>query len=161
MRAGDLQSKIVMLTIAFPRLKLIWSSSPYQTAEIFEELKRQGPEPDPIRAVQIGLDDSGEGGTSSSPSSAGAGGGAGGGGVGGTNGLVAQQQRQVFNREPGEMLRCVPGVDGKVWRALTDRYRNVREVAEAEEGELAALVGGEKGRMVWRFFNRDVFDALD
>src|SRR6266536_308490 len=37
---SDLQSKLVLLTIAFPRLKIIWSSSPYQTAEIFEELKK-------------------------------------------------------------------------------------------------------------------------
>lgn len=42
----DVQSKLVMLTIAFPRLKIIWSSSPYQTAEIFEELKKNQDEPD-------------------------------------------------------------------------------------------------------------------
>lgn len=51
----DLQSKIVLLTIAFPRLKIIWSSSPYQTAEIFMELKNKQEEPDPIKAVQVGL----------------------------------------------------------------------------------------------------------
>ena len=51
----DLQSKLVLLTLAFPRLKVIWSSTPYQTAEIFEELKKNQEEPDPIQAVQTGL----------------------------------------------------------------------------------------------------------
>jgi DNA excision repair protein ERCC-4 len=44
--APDLQSKLVVLTLAFPRLRIIWSSSPYQTAEIFSELKKQQDEPD-------------------------------------------------------------------------------------------------------------------
>ncbi|PWW78470.1 DNA repair protein [Tuber magnatum] len=52
----DLQAKIVLLTIAFPKVKLIWSSSPYQTAEIFEELKRNQKEPDPLEAVKLGLE---------------------------------------------------------------------------------------------------------
>jgi len=52
----DLQAKLVLLTIAFPKVKLIWSSSPYQTAEIFEELKRNQGEPDPLEAIKLGLE---------------------------------------------------------------------------------------------------------
>lgn len=53
---NDLQSKLVLLTLAFPKLRIIWSSSPYQTAEIFEELKKNLGEPDPVKAVQAGLE---------------------------------------------------------------------------------------------------------
>lgn len=56
----DLQSKIVLVTAHFPKLKIMWSSSPYQTAEIFEELKRNEEEPDPLKAVAIGMDSTGE-----------------------------------------------------------------------------------------------------
>ena len=52
-----LQEKIVMLTLAFPRLRIIWSSSPYTTAEIFNDLKLNNPEPDPERAVLLGAED--------------------------------------------------------------------------------------------------------
>ncbi|KDN46847.1 hypothetical protein RSAG8_03924, partial [Rhizoctonia solani AG-8 WAC10335] len=31
----DIQSKVVLLTLAFPKLRIIWSSSPYATADIF------------------------------------------------------------------------------------------------------------------------------
>ncbi|KAF8428265.1 hypothetical protein EV426DRAFT_680524 [Tirmania nivea] len=54
---SDLQSKLVLLTIAFPKLRIIWSSSPYQTAEIFEELKKNLDEPDPVKAIQAGLEE--------------------------------------------------------------------------------------------------------
>ncbi|KAF3934351.1 hypothetical protein ABW20_dc0108167 [Dactylellina cionopaga] len=52
---SDLQAKLVLLTLHFPKLRIIWSSSPYQTAEIFQELKRNQEEPDPIKALSIGL----------------------------------------------------------------------------------------------------------
>jgi len=37
-----ISSKIVLLTLHFPKLKIIWSQSPHQTAEIFQELKVWG-----------------------------------------------------------------------------------------------------------------------
>lgn len=58
---SDLQAKLVLLTLHFPKLRIIWSSSPYQTAEIFEELKKNEHEPDPLKAVSIGLADGEDG----------------------------------------------------------------------------------------------------
>lgn len=128
--SSDLQSKLVLLTIAFPRLKIIWSSSPYQTAEIFEELKKQQEEPDPIRAVQIGL------GAGEDPA----------------------EGQQSFNQTPHDMLRCVPGVTAKNMARLTLEVGDLVDVSNLDEGELDMLVGREAGRQVYRFFNRSVFD---
>lgn len=36
---NDISSKLVLLTITFPRLKIIWSSNPIATVEIFQDLK--------------------------------------------------------------------------------------------------------------------------
>jgi len=57
-----LQSKIVLLTISFPRLRTIWSSSPYATSDIFNDLKANNPEPDPIKAISLGADNDPEAG---------------------------------------------------------------------------------------------------
>ncbi|KAF9456163.1 hypothetical protein BDZ94DRAFT_1327152 [Collybia nuda] len=57
-----LQSKLVLLTLSFPRVRIIWSSSPYATTEIFSDLKRNNPEPDPAKAVSVGADDDPEAG---------------------------------------------------------------------------------------------------
>jgi DNA excision repair protein ERCC-4 len=127
--SSDLQSKLVLLTLAFPRLKIIWSSSPFQTAEIFEELKKQEAEPDPIAAVRIGL----EGGQ--------------------------RAEDQTFNREPQDMLRVVPGVNGKNIKNLVIELGSIKEVANASVEELAPAVGKEAGRQIHRFFNKSVIES--
>jgi DNA excision repair protein ERCC-4 len=126
--SSDIQSKLVLLTLAFPKLRIIWSSSPYQTAEIFESLKAQEPEPDPVHAVKVGL----EGGQ--------------------------KAEDQSFNREPQDMLRMVPGVTGKNITALILEMGSLREVAEASIEELDRVVGKEAGRQIHRFFNKSVFE---
>lgn len=124
----DLQSKIVLLTLAFPRLKIIWSSSPYQTAQIFEELKKKQEEPDPLKAVRIGLQD-GE-----------------------------DEGERTFNTTPQDLLRTIPGVNNKNASRLFLEARDIREVANMELRQLDGLVGREVGRQVVRFFNRSVFE---
>ncbi|KIM47303.1 hypothetical protein M413DRAFT_440752 [Hebeloma cylindrosporum] len=53
----SIQSKLVLLTLTFPRVRIIWSSSPYASSEIFNDLKKNNPEPDPAKAISIGADD--------------------------------------------------------------------------------------------------------
>lgn len=125
---SDLQSKLVLLTLAFPRLKVIWSSSPYQTAEIFDELKKQQEEPDPIQAVQIGL------------------------------GVGEDPAEQSFNQTPQDMLRCVPGVTPKNMARLTLELGDLVDVSNLTEAELDGFIGREAGRQVHRFFNRSVLE---
>ncbi|WPG98185.1 dna repair protein rad16 [Acrodontium crateriforme] len=137
----DLQGKLVLLTLAFPKLRIIWSSSPYQTAEIVEELKRNQPEPDPMRAVLAGLD---------------------GGATEGIEGHAAGPgdipMQSAFSQTARDMLRTVPGVDNKVLERLVIEYENVMDVANAEEEELAGLIGREKARQIKGFFERVVWD---
>lgn len=58
----SVQSKLVLLTLSFPRLRVIWSSSPYASADIFGDLKTNHPEPDVVRAVAIGAEEDPEAG---------------------------------------------------------------------------------------------------
>ena len=125
---SDLQSRLVLLTLAFPRLKVIWSSSPYQTAEIFEELKKNQDEPDPIKAVQVGLN-AGE-----------------------------DPNEQSFNQTPHDMLRAVPGITAKNISRITLEVGNMLEVSNLDEEVLHGMIGKEAGRQVHRFFNRNVLD---
>ena len=127
---SDLQSKLVLLCLAFPKLRIIWSSSPYQTAEIFEELKKQQDEPDPIKAVQLGL----EAGDSA--------------------------ESRTFSQIPQDMLRAVPGVTNKALQRLVIEYESVRDVANAPEQELADLIGHENARQIRVFFDRSVWDDV-
>ena len=127
--APDLQAKLVMLTLAFPRLRIIWSSSPYQTAEIFSELKKQQDEPDPLKAVQIGLD----------PNQSG-------------------DEMRSFNQTSQDMLRALPGINENAVTTLMLKSESIHEVANMEEREVCWLVGTDIGRRVHRFFNRSVYE---
>ncbi|VUC33183.1 unnamed protein product [Clonostachys rosea] len=129
--ASDLQSKLVLLTLAFPRLRVIWSSSPYQTAEIFESLKQQEKEPDPIAAVQAGLDQD------------------------------SRIEDQIINQEPQDMLSKVPGITPKNINALVWETENLKEVANMDEKELKPIVGPAVARQVHGFFNRNVMEEDD
>jgi len=57
-----IQQKLVLLTLSFPRLRIIWSSSPYATADIFADLKANNPQPDYKIAVAIGAEEDPEAG---------------------------------------------------------------------------------------------------
>jgi len=126
--ASDLQAKIVLLTLAFPTLRIIWSSSPYQTAEIFESMKTQESEPDPIHAVRLGL----------------------------SGGEKAEDQ--TFNREPQDMLRVIPGITGKNLKNIILDIGSIKEVSNASVEELEPSVGKEAGQTIHRFFNKNLLD---
>jgi DNA excision repair protein ERCC-4 len=49
-----LGSKLVLLTLHFPRLRIIWSRSLHATADIFRALKSNQDEPDPAVAALLG-----------------------------------------------------------------------------------------------------------
>jgi DNA excision repair protein ERCC-4 len=53
----SIQSKLVLLTLHFPRVRIIWSSSAYATTDIFSDLKMNNAEPDPSRAIAIGAEE--------------------------------------------------------------------------------------------------------
>lgn len=127
----DLQGKLVMLTLAFPRLRIIWSSSPFQTAEIFAELKKQADEPDPLKAVQIGLD----------PNQLG-------------------DEMRSFNQTSQDMLRALPGVNENVVTTLMLKVENIAELANMNEREVCGLVGTDIGRRIHRFFDRSVYEEV-
>ncbi|EIN05331.1 hypothetical protein PUNSTDRAFT_54777 [Punctularia strigosozonata HHB-11173 SS5] len=53
----SIQAKLVLLALSFPRVRIIWSSSPYATADIFKDLKLNSAEPDPVKAITVGAEE--------------------------------------------------------------------------------------------------------
>ncbi|KAG2226446.1 hypothetical protein INT45_000614 [Circinella minor] len=53
---SDLSSKLVLVTLTFPKVKIIWSSSPHETAAIFDDLKKAEEEPEVDKAVLVGAE---------------------------------------------------------------------------------------------------------
>src|SRR5882762_3846658 len=60
---STIQGKLVLLTLTFPRVRIIWPSSPYATADIFNDLKSNARELDYRAAVAVGAEEDPEAGT--------------------------------------------------------------------------------------------------
>ena len=80
----DLHAKLVLLTLTFPRLRIIWSSSPYATADIFADLKLNRDEPDATQAAAVGMEEGGD--------------------------ANAGEAEVAINQTPQELLRSLPGI---------------------------------------------------
>ncbi|KAI9891909.1 MAG: hypothetical protein M1814_002294 [Vezdaea aestivalis] len=126
----DVPANLVRLTLAFPKLRIVWSSSPLETSNIFKKLKSQAPEPNPNTAVMMGL----EAGQES------------------TLGDV------VWDQDPQDMLGCVSGITPENAYQVTSKSQNIVEVANWDRSEAAKALGKEKGEQLHRFFNRQLLD---
>lgn len=121
-----IQTRLVILTLAFPRLRIIWSASPYATATIFADLKANHPEPDPLTAVAKGNDDGGQDG----------------GGVASANPLAE------------EVLRSLPGVGTKNYRYVMGKVGSLRELCEMDLKAVQVLLGVGPGKACYEFLHK-------
>ncbi|CAI6366875.1 unnamed protein product [Macrosiphum euphorbiae] len=53
---NDITSKLQLLTLHFPKLRLVWSPSPFATSELFQELKEGKSQPVSSEAAAVGLE---------------------------------------------------------------------------------------------------------
>ncbi|GAA5973055.1 hypothetical protein JCM11641_000389 [Rhodosporidiobolus odoratus] len=137
----DLRSKLVLLTISFPKLRIIWSSSPYQTVEIFRDLKDNRPEPDSSKAILVGLEQD-SGGVAAEGTAA---------------GYAAGEA--ALNLAPQEILRSLPGVSSKNYKYLGSQVDNLEELVGLPMGEIQALIGNEPGQRLFAFMHSDHFSV--
>lgn len=120
-------SKLSLLVMHFPRLRLVWSRSLHATAEIFAALKSNQDEPDEAKAMRVGV-----------PSD---------------EGIVEDDVRsENYNTSAVEFLRRLPGVTDANYRTLMDGCASLAELAVLPIEKLADLLGGQKAARTLRDF---------
>ncbi|CAO3681836.1 unnamed protein product [Umbelopsis vinacea] len=140
----DLSSKLVLLTMSFPKLRTIWSSSPYETAAIFRDLKvvyliglslfalalpkltyrtSNQDEPDMDAAVLIGAES-------------------------------LDDVNNLTNLTPQEMLRSMPGINSKNYRLVISKVENLEELCKLSAEDLQEILGKEAGNKVYNFIHK-------
>ncbi|XP_055854991.1 DNA repair endonuclease XPF [Episyrphus balteatus] len=112
---ADIVKKLQLLTIHFPKLRLIWSPSPYATAQLFEELKMGKPEPDPKTAAAIGSEE-------------------GGGGV---------DVLDKFNSNIFDFMLRLPGISSKNVHKVMRHGENLKKILTKSQAEVAKLVDSQ------------------
>uniref|UniRef100_G1RGV8 DNA repair endonuclease XPF n=1 Tax=Nomascus leucogenys TaxID=61853 RepID=G1RGV8_NOMLE len=109
--SNDISSKLTLLTLHFPRLRILWCPSPHATAELFEELKQNKPQPDAATALAITADSE------------------------------ALPESEKYNPGPQDFLLKMPGVNAKNCRSLMHHVKNIAELTTLSQDKLASILG--------------------
>ena len=116
----SLMSKVALLCLHFPRLRLIWSRSLHATADLFQALKANQAEPDAVAAATVGV-----------PLEAGVTPGGG------------PPPEAVVNQAAQDLLRRLPGVTDANWRNVVRGVGSLAELAALPLEELEGLLEGQ------------------
>ncbi|XP_002918113.1 DNA repair endonuclease XPF [Ailuropoda melanoleuca] len=109
--SNDVSSKLTLLTLHFPRLRILWCPSPHATAELFEELKQNKPQPDAATAMAVTADSD------------------------------TLPESEKYNPGPQDFLLRMPGVNAKNCRTLMHHVKNIAELASLSQDKLAGILG--------------------
>lgn len=141
--ATEITTKLSVLALHFPRLRMLWMRSPYATADIFAALQATEPLPDPIAAAGIGSAPE-EGGAAAAP-----------GAVAGQhrNGEFGGHQGRAYNWLPQEILRRLPGVTPHNVYNLMRRVESLQSLAKLSTVELVKILGPMNGKKLHEFLH--------
>ncbi|XP_003802775.1 DNA repair endonuclease XPF [Otolemur garnettii] len=109
--SSDISSKLTLLTLHFPKLRILWCPSPHATAELFEELKQNKPQPDAATALAITADSE------------------------------TLPESDKYNPGPQDFLLKMPGVNAKNCRSLMNHVKNIAELATLSQDKLSSVLG--------------------
>uniref|UniRef100_A0AAR2KC27 DNA repair endonuclease XPF n=1 Tax=Pygocentrus nattereri TaxID=42514 RepID=A0AAR2KC27_PYGNA len=112
MSANDITSKLTLLTLHFPRLRLLWCPSPHATAELFQELKHGRPEPEAAAAQAVTAESD-----------------------------MVEESADLYNAGPYDFLIRMPGVNVKNFRGLVKHAANLAELLTLSQEKLSEILG--------------------
>ncbi|KAM9305957.1 DNA repair endonuclease XPF [Gastrophryne carolinensis] len=128
---NDISSKITLLTLHFPRLRILWCPSPYATAELFEELKQNRPQPDAATAMGITADSE----------------------------TISESDK--YNPGPQDFLLKMPGVNAKNCRAIMNHVKNIAELTTLSQEKLTEILGNANtAKQLYDFIHTSYTEAV-
>lgn len=107
---SDITAKLQLLTIHFPKLRILWSPSPHATAELFEELKQGREEPDAAKAASMTMD------------------------------VVDDYNVDRFNPKIFDFVSKLPGITTKNIYGILNRAENLADLLNFSRDELSEIL---------------------
>lgn len=130
-RQDSICSKMVMLTMHFPKLRILWSRDPHHTLKIFKELKANHDEVNVQKAIEVGRNESEEALLEES-----------------TN------EEDEVNDVAKNMLLRLPGVNANIARRIMQECDTLAELCELSRDELRRIAGPSTGQKLFTFFRQ-------
>merc|ERR1711874_48800 len=130
LQSSDLIARLQLLTIHFPKLRILWSPSPHATAELVEELKKGREQPDASKAVTIGVD------------------------------IIDEYSTDKYNPLIKDFLSKLPGVTNKNIFAILNNVEDLPDLLTMSQQCLADLVGStERGHEIYNALHEQLTAA--
>uniref|UniRef100_A0A8C2YYG1 Excision repair cross-complementation group 4 n=1 Tax=Cyclopterus lumpus TaxID=8103 RepID=A0A8C2YYG1_CYCLU len=126
----DVSSKLTLLTLHFPRLRILWCPSPHATAELFLDLKQGRSEPDAAAAQAVTAESD----------------------------MVAESAG-LYNPGPYDFLLKMPGVNIKNYRAVIKNADSLADMCKLSQDKLAEILGNAHNAKLLYEFLHNVADV--
>ncbi|XP_077981125.1 DNA repair endonuclease XPF-like [Glandiceps talaboti] len=121
----NISSKLTLLTLHFPKLKVLWCPSPHATAELFQELKMGKAQPDSAVAMAITGEDSQE-----------------------------KSLSEKYTYGTYDFVTKLPGVNSKNYWMILNKVENLSELVTLSQEQLSHLLGNtNNGKALWEFLH--------
>ena len=141
LRPSHTCSKISMLVLAFPAMRILWSRSPHATAALFRSLKINHPEPDEVSASKIGMGEE----PKEEPQD---------------KDVVPKRGKSDLDKDAAiEVLQSLPGINHTNFRAIMKRVDSLAMLCRMSEGQLAEIIGVPNAKKLHTFLHYRATDA--
>eukprot|EP00977_Amphora_coffeiformis_P017512 scaffold5771_cov171-Amphora_coffeaeformis.AAC.29 len=140
-RADSACSKLSLLTMHFPKLRILWSRGPHETLKIFKDLKMNHEEVDVEKAMEIGRNESVEALLRADKSK---------------GGEEGEEEEDEINESAREMLLRLPGVNVHAARRIMEEVDTLAELALLSREELRKIAGPIVGQKLFTFFHQKI-----
>jgi DNA excision repair protein ERCC-4 len=130
-RTDSTCSKMALLTMHFPQLRILWSKSPHETLRIFRELKASHDEVDVDKAVEVGRNESED--------------------------AFKQEMggdEDDINEAARDMLLRMPGVNVHNARKIMKECDSLAELVSMSRERLREVAGPVTGQKLFTFFRQ-------
>lgn len=128
--SNDISSKMTLLTLHFPRLRILWSPSPHATVDLFLDLKQGRLEPDGAIAQAVTAESE-----------------------------TVAESSDIYNPGPYDFLLKMPGVNTKNYRALVKNADSLADLAKLSQDKLAEILGHAGNAKLLHEFLHNVADV--
>lgn len=137
--ASSIISKLSLLILHFPALRILWSRSPRATVDLFKVIKNNQDEPNVDTAVAVGTGNAAPGGEEQ--------------GEGALEQTSAAKGDSYYNTSAIDVLKKLPGVNEHNFRKVLDKVKSLADLSSMSQDELSQLLGKANGKKLYTFFN--------
>ena len=124
-------SKMVLLTLHFPQMRLLWSRTPHDTVRLMRIIQAGQPPPSAVAAIAVGGDDPDAPTTDADGAS-------------------------PVSEEAVEMLKRLPGINAHNWKQVAEKVGTLQELSGFTLKKFQGLIGTQNGKKLYSFFNTPI-----